>query len=91
MPYSVVVGYQRFRGPCCLHLNPETLVSYHITTRSQNIEKHDLNTKYHIRGKNHSVELEVAGRTGLKLILTNRLLELNWIGMMLKIYVKFST
>jgi hypothetical protein len=22
-PCSVVVGYQRFRGPCCLHLHPE--------------------------------------------------------------------
>jgi hypothetical protein len=22
-PYSVVVGYQRFRGPCCLHLQGE--------------------------------------------------------------------
>jgi hypothetical protein len=21
--YSVVVGYQRFRGPCCLHLQAE--------------------------------------------------------------------
>jgi hypothetical protein len=24
-PCSVVVGYQRFRVPCCLHLNPENL------------------------------------------------------------------
>jgi len=23
MPCSVVVGYQRFRGPCCLHLGAE--------------------------------------------------------------------
>jgi hypothetical protein len=22
-PYSVVVGYQRFRGPCCLYLQDE--------------------------------------------------------------------
>jgi hypothetical protein len=22
-PSSVVVGYQRFGGPCCLHLHPE--------------------------------------------------------------------
>jgi hypothetical protein len=23
MPCSVMVGYQQFRGPCCLHLHPE--------------------------------------------------------------------
>jgi hypothetical protein len=28
-PCSVVVGYQHFRGPCCLSLHPETLMSYH--------------------------------------------------------------
>jgi len=30
-PCSVVLGYQRFGGPCCLHLQrtSETLVSYH--------------------------------------------------------------
>jgi hypothetical protein len=40
MPCSVVVGYQRFRGSCCLHLqgevtawSSETLVSYHSTSR----------------------------------------------------------
>jgi len=25
-PCSVVVGYQRFRGPCCLHLHIEEIV-----------------------------------------------------------------
>jgi len=28
---SIVVGYQRFGEPCCLHLYPETSVSYHNT------------------------------------------------------------
>jgi len=23
MPCNVTVGYQHFRGPCCLHLHPE--------------------------------------------------------------------
>jgi hypothetical protein len=42
-PCSVVVGYQCFRGPCCLHLHftikmeaarsSETMVSYHNTTQ----------------------------------------------------------
>jgi hypothetical protein len=22
-PYSVVIGYHRFRGQCCLHIHPE--------------------------------------------------------------------
>jgi hypothetical protein len=36
-PCSVVVGYQRFRGPCCLHLQVEAKMeaawTYHNTTR----------------------------------------------------------
>jgi hypothetical protein len=33
-PCSVVVGYQRFRGPYCLHfLGEVSLVSYQNTTR----------------------------------------------------------
>jgi hypothetical protein len=25
LPYSVVVGFQRFKGPCCLHLQGEVV------------------------------------------------------------------
>jgi hypothetical protein len=43
-PCSVVVGYQRFGGPCCHHLqagrSAETLVSY-ITPRCHNSEDFD--------------------------------------------------
>jgi hypothetical protein len=46
---NVVLGYQRFGGPCCLHLQgeevawtSEMLVSYHITTRHYNPEELDL-------------------------------------------------
>jgi hypothetical protein len=42
-PCSVVVGHHCLRGPCCLHLQPETLVSYHSTTRHHNPEDLDLN------------------------------------------------
>jgi len=37
-PYSVVVGYQCFEDPCCLHLQSETLVSYYNPTRRHNTE-----------------------------------------------------
>jgi len=40
---SIVVGYQYFGGPCCLHLYSEMLVSYHNTTRSHIPEELDLN------------------------------------------------
>jgi len=41
-PCSVVVGYQRFRGPCCLHLRGETSASYHNTTWLHNAEHLDI-------------------------------------------------
>jgi hypothetical protein len=51
-PCSVVAGYQRFGGPCCLHLQgvvkiettwiSET-VFHHIATRRHNPEDVDLN------------------------------------------------
>jgi hypothetical protein len=34
-PCSVVVGYQRFGGPCCLHLQGE-VISYHNAARCHN-------------------------------------------------------
>jgi len=46
-PCSVSVGYQRFGGPCCLHLRGEVtsemLVSYHNIKRRRNPEELDLN------------------------------------------------
>jgi len=45
-PHNDVVVYQRFGGPCCLHLHDEmpseTFVSYHIATRCHNSD-HNLN------------------------------------------------
>jgi hypothetical protein len=44
-PYSLVEVYQRFRGPCCLHhqgdtmeaaTTPETLVNFYQNTRRYN-------------------------------------------------------
>jgi len=32
MPYNVVVGYQYFRGPCCLHLQGGPLKCQYPTT-----------------------------------------------------------
>jgi len=26
MPCSVVLGYQRFRGPCCFHFHPSKML-----------------------------------------------------------------
>jgi len=50
---SVVVGYQHYEGPYCLHLHftlkieaawsSETLVSCHVTACHHNPEDHDLN------------------------------------------------
>jgi hypothetical protein len=34
--FWAVVGYRHFRGPCCLHLQGETLVSNHSTTQHYN-------------------------------------------------------
>jgi len=42
--WTIVVGYQRFRGPCCFHLQGETFVSYHSTTRRRNPECFDVKT-----------------------------------------------
>jgi hypothetical protein len=51
-----VVGYRRFRGPCCLHLQGEvkmeramifeTVVSYYSTTRCHNSEDLDVNEAF---------------------------------------------
>jgi hypothetical protein len=32
-PFSVVVGYQRFRGPCCLHLQGQVHFDLNLLCR----------------------------------------------------------
>jgi len=48
MQCIVVVGYQRFGGPCCLHLQDEHTPlksrTYHNTTRRHNAEEIDFRT-----------------------------------------------
>jgi hypothetical protein len=34
-PYSVVVGYQRFGGPCCIHLQGEVEISGCYTIKKE--------------------------------------------------------
>jgi hypothetical protein len=60
---SVVVGYQRFRCPCCFHFtlklvaewNSERLVSYHKTLWRQHPEELDLKLVHDIRGCVHKL------------------------------------
>jgi hypothetical protein len=40
---SVVVGCQHFRGPCCLHIQGETLVSYNSAIWHHDPEELDFN------------------------------------------------
>jgi len=57
-PCNVVLGYERFRGPCCLHLpcevkmeaawTSETLLSHYKTTQCHNPEDMDLNKMLYI-------------------------------------------
>jgi hypothetical protein len=54
---SIAVGYRRFGGPCCLHLqgkvkmeaarSSETVISYLHATRHHNPEDHGLNRSLH--------------------------------------------
>jgi hypothetical protein len=44
-PCSVVVGYQRFGGPCYFHLHTEdgsNMTSYHITAQCHNPEDYNM-------------------------------------------------
>jgi hypothetical protein len=43
-PCSLVEVYQRFRGPCCLHHQGESLLNYYQTTRCYNPEYSNLHT-----------------------------------------------
>jgi hypothetical protein len=66
-PCNVLIRYQRFRGPCCLHLQGEVKHLYPTATLTRRHNPEDLDLKHHsrerinIRIKNMRVYPKVSG------------------------------